>query len=283
MKNIFTVDVEEFHHRICYRKYFSQKKINKNYNSSLIGTRKIMEILEEYNVKGTFFILGDTARHNPELVKEIDERGHELASHGFSHRQLTELNPEGFLRELNLTEKIIRDITGRKIVGFRAPKFSLTKKTSWAIDILKDKNYIYDSSIFPSTLIYGKVESPFSPYRISSKSIDKNSNKGLYEFPLLTYPFGRINIPIKLRHIGLSITCSAIRKTNELGFPATFLVHPWEFLPTNFEERLNLPRTISTFVREFGIPSSNHLRAILDNFEFCTIREYINQNHGMCY
>jgi len=275
MINIFTVDVEEFHHRLCYQKYLSQKIITKDYSSSSIGIRKIMRLLEEYGSTGTFFVLGEVAKKNPVLIKEIHDRGHELASHGFSHRLLNELTPEEFSKELILTEKIVKKITGCKIVGFRAPRFSLTKKTSWAVNILNKRKYIYDSSIYPAYLGYG-ARAPYRPYRLISQKIYENTSTGIHEFPLLTFPFGKINLPIKLRHSGTFLTSKAIEKINRTGCPATVLIHPWELLPNNFNNRRNLPSNIKNSIREFRVPLDDILRRLLERFKFCSISEYLN-------
>ena len=266
IKNYFTVDVENWHDRLAFRKYNIKED-----GSALKGVRIILELLKNNKAKATFFVLGKAAEETPEIVKEIHEAGCEVASHGYSHTELTKLNKDSFNKELKKTEKIIKKITGKKPVGFRAPKFSLNNKTKWAINILKKRNYKYDSSIFPVNIgLYG-VNGISYPYRISSKNIVKEDPKSnLMEYPLLTNDFGFVKLPVKFRHLGYNYTVSAIKRMNKKGYPATFLLHSWEVLdkPKN-NDKMPL---LKEFVRNYGIPCFENINKLLMNLKWTIIK-----------
>jgi polysaccharide deacetylase family protein (PEP-CTERM system associated) len=190
------------------------------------GLRRILDLLDATGMKATFFILGAVAERHPALIAEIAQKGHEVGSHGFSHSKVYDLTPAAFEDEITRTDAILQEVTGKKPVGFRAPYFSITAKSLWALEILKDHGYLYDSSIYPgSNWRYGIAGSQPTVYKLDN---------GLVEFPVSTFALGKRRVGIGgayLRILPLAVTEWAIRKRLEQGELSTVYVHPWEFDP----------------------------------------------------
>src|SRR4030043_1750010 len=157
------------------------------------NTHRILNILDQYQTKATFFILGWVAERCPSLVKEIAERGHEIASHGYSHELIYKQTPEEFHEDIRRSKDILQSITSEPILGYRAPAFSITSESDWALDILKNNGFAYDSSMFPTSFHnrYGNNSNGNSnerfPFRFSN---------GLVEMPLSTVKLAGKNIPV---------------------------------------------------------------------------------------
>lgn len=225
------------------------------------NTRRILRILERSDTKATFFILGWIAERCAGLVEEIAAAGHEIASHGYSHELIYKLDASAFTRDLGRSKSVIEAITGRPVRGYRAPSFSLTPETGWALDVLRELDFSYDSSVFPTSFHdrYGFKGSSRFPFR---------HRNGLVELPLSTVRIRRFNLPaagggyfrlfpyILFRHLGLSI--------NREGKPMIFYLHPWELDPGQprlpirrdyrFRHYVNLDRTeprLERLLKEF--------------------------------
>jgi len=190
------------------------------------NTDILLELLEKYNHKATFFILGWIAEKKPNLIKKIASLGHEIASHGYKHEIVYRLTPDDFRRDLMISKKILEDLTGVEVIGYRAPNFSITKDSLWAIDILKELNFKYDSSIFPISF-----HDRYGFNGIKDNSFFKFDN-GLQEFPLTIYKFAGINFPVGggayFRFIHYRIFKFMLRQINEKGKEFIFYLHPWE-------------------------------------------------------
>jgi len=153
-------------------------------------TRRILDFLDEADVRGTVFTVGEVADEHPELVREVSERGHEIAFHSYHHRPLTQETPERFREETKTGKALLEDITGKEVSGFRAPVFSLTAQSLWAVDILKDLGFTYSSSVLPARHpLYGLANAPWDPFRWAN---------GLLEIPV---PLARIG-PATLPYLG---------------------------------------------------------------------------------
>lgn len=249
------------------------------------ATQPILNLLDRYQVKGTFFIVGEVAERHPELVRSIFEKGHEIGCHGFSHRPLWMLNPESFREELSRFKSVIERILGKiKINGFRAPCFSLDRRTKWALKILIEFNYRYDASIFPIRLTppYWGNGTPLRPYRISLEDIQKEDpSSPLFEFPTVPLILWKFRIPIaggfNLRVFPLSFVYWGLKRINqEQAFILHF--HPWEgFLETH---RLKLP-LFNRFVCYYGISKAlQKFEFILGKFKFTRLDYIIYSNYG---
>ncbi|HMD50890.1 MAG TPA: polysaccharide deacetylase family protein, partial [Bryobacteraceae bacterium] len=150
------------------------------------NTHRVLDLFDELEIKATFFILGWVADYFPGLVREIVARGHEPACHSYWHRLVYDLTPEQFLRDASRAKEAIEQAGGSRVYGYRAPSFSITERSSWALDSLRQLGFLYDSSIFPIQHdIYGFRDAPRGPFRLETPSGD------LLEFPLATFRFAR--------------------------------------------------------------------------------------------
>jgi polysaccharide deacetylase family protein (PEP-CTERM system associated) len=232
--NILTIDVEDWYMDtdILTWDFYEDRVVE--------STHKILKILDETNTKATFFVVGCVAEHFPELIEEIKDKGHEIGTHGYSHTSIKKQTPAEFEKDLLKSIRILKHITNDKIRGHRACECSVGEETAWAINILKKNGLKYDSSIFPvKTHLYGVPDAPLYPYHISSSNIriDNNPEEDFLELPLSVYriPIVHKNIPIAggfyLRLFPYSFIKHAIRKSNKMGQPVIFYIHPWEFDP----------------------------------------------------
>ena len=214
---------------------------------------KVLAILAEKNVTATFFVLGWVARHEPAVVAQIAAAGHEIASHGMTHRMLGELTADEFRAELRDSRKLLEDISGKRVVGFRAPTFSITRQTAWALDVLAEEGFGYDSSIFPVRHDrYGIPDAPRWIHRAIGPA-----GGAIIEIPPLTARAFGVNLPVGgggyLRLLPGRLLHRAIGKAERAGQPAMIYLHPWELDPdqpvlpmtrtSRFRHRVNLSRT----------------------------------------
>ena len=206
------------------------------------STQLLLAILSEAGIHATFFILGDLARRKPHIIRRIAESGHELASHGFLHRPVHRLTPDEFRLDLEETRKLVADITGSDVTGFRAPYFSIDERCSWAFEILAKTGYQYDSSIFPlKTILYGSSGASRIPYR-------PLAGFDFVEYPLTTLRLLGINIPVAggfyNRVLPYRFISWSLHTLNQQGIAAILYLHPWELdldqprIPVSPRERL---------------------------------------------
>jgi polysaccharide deacetylase family protein (PEP-CTERM system associated) len=225
--NAMTFDVEDYYHVEAFQSVIQREDWD-NYEGRVYNsTLKILEILSRYGIKATFFILGWVAEHTPEIVKEIQAAGHEIGSHGYAHRIIYQQTRDEFADDVRRSLEIIEGITGEKVLGFRAPSFSVTKRSLWAIEILQSLGLAYDSSVFPIIHdLYGIPDAPRHPYQIAA---------GFWEFPMTTIRMLGANLPVGggayLRLFPYWWTRWGIRRANSNGVPAVVYLHPWEVDP----------------------------------------------------
>jgi len=215
---------------------------------------QILQLLAEHGATATFFVLGWVAQREPDVIRRIARAGHEVASHGMSHRMITRLDPAQLLGELTDSRKLLEDLTGQPVLGYRAPTFSITHRTAWAIDVLVEAGFVYDSSVFPVHHDrYGVPDAPPEPHRAIGPA-----GRILLEIPPLTLRVGsRTNVPVGgggyLRLLPVRAVAYAIRRTERRGLPAMIYLHPWELDPdqpilpmgrlSRWRHRVNLGRT----------------------------------------
>jgi polysaccharide deacetylase family protein (PEP-CTERM system associated) len=226
-----------------------------------VMTRWLLDSLAAHEVRATFFVLGQAAQQNPALIRAIHQAGHELASHGWSHSRLHLLTPALFREEIKKSKALLEGLTGAAVVGFRAPTFSLDHSTSWAIDVLVEEGFCYDSSIYPIYHDrYGIPRAPRMPFVLSG------SGPSILELPPLTYRFLGLNVPVGgggyfrllptwLIHKGIG----QMRKCNGSAL-ALLYFHPWEF----DTEQVRLPiGRLNRFRTYVGIKSGKQRLATL--------------------
>lgn len=265
-----SVDLEDYYCDLPFHTWI-------NYESRIVKTtRTLLELFEKYHVQATFFTLGYIAEKHPELIEEIKSKGHELASHGYSHTDIRKMTKESFESDLLKSLEIIKKISGEKVLGFRAPFFSIIKQNFWVFDILK-KHLQYDSSIFPvRTPLYGIPEAPRHPYNLSENDpLEEDLTSKFVEIPPATLPVPLIgNIPIAggfhMRFLPLLILKAGINKINKSGYPAMCYIHPKDLDP----EMPRLPQYAWHYY--WGLEgAAKKFKSLLKNFTFSSVQEII--------
>lgn len=277
--NALSIDLEPWYASELLTKYLPKEKSDQIEEA----VRPILDLLDKYNIKATFFVLGIVAEKYPEVVREIYDKGHEIANHAYSHKTLYELGEREFEGEIKKSVKLLESITGKKPIGFRAPSFSINNSTKWAFRILKDYGFKYDSSIFPiKTMLYGVPNAPLHPYRPSMANVAQEDPDGrIIEFPMTVLKLG-INIPISggfyLRVLPWWFLIQGIKKVNR-SRAAVIYIHPWETYPGTPRLK-NIPFS-SKFITYHGINSAlGKLEKVLKQFEFKPIRELLPNYRG---
>ena len=265
--NAFTVDLEDW-----YQGLEIPPESWDGFEDRLhIGTQALLDLLEESAVKATFFVLGYAAERAPHLVREIWARGHEIGTHGYGHRLVYTLTPEGFKQDLQRSLEVLDKIVGQPVVGHRAPFFSITQKAQWAFEVLRECGIGYDSSVFPvRNYRYGIADAPRSIYGLGD---------GLWEFPLSTYRIWRYNIPTAggayFRLFPYTFTSYTLRQINASGRPGVFYIHPWELDPDH--PRVPLPRRIR-LTHYWNLASTKkRLKRLLASFNFTTMGQVLKE------
>ena len=275
MLNALSFDIEDYFQVEAFKSIVNRADWN-NYSSRVTNnTRRIINLLKEYDTRATFFILGWVAERFPELVQEIAAEGHEIATHGYWHELVYRQTPEEFARDLeNSLEAINRVLGDSRVIGYRAPTFSITDKSLWALDILRKHGIKYDSSIFPVSI--------HDRYGISQANRFANRLKeDLWEFPVSTIKLSNHNLPIAgggyFRLFPLNVTRWAINRINDEGQPAMIYLHPWEFDPE--QPRFNNTSRLSRFRHYLNLEKTeNRLRSLLQEFKFDAIDQvFANQ------
>ena len=195
-----------------------------------LNTRLLLDLFDEAGATATFFTLGWVARKYPGLVQEIAARGHEVASHGMFHQMLTEQSVDTFRVDARDSRALLQDVAGTPVIGFRAPSYSVNHDTLWAIDVLAEAGYEYDSSVYPiHRRRYGYPDGPTRPAML------RGMRRSLAEFPLPTVPVGPLRFPVLagayLRLLPTSLTLRAVRYFLRRREPVVVNVHPWELDP----------------------------------------------------
>ncbi|MCI8341781.1 MAG: DUF3473 domain-containing protein [Firmicutes bacterium] len=274
MKNIFTIDTEDWFHANYEEGLFQN---DKNVISTVeANTDVYLELFEKYNAKATFFILGFVAESHPGLVKKIFDSGHEVASHGYGHQLIYKQSQKEFREDIHKSKCILEDIIGAEVKGYRAPSWSITEKSLWALEILADEGFKYDSSIFPTkNFLYGIPNAP----RFIKKHVF-NDHKCIVEIPPSTLKVF-MNVPFSggfyFRAMPRWFIKAFAGIINNGGKENVFYLHPREIDPK--QPRLNLkPR--DALIHYYGINTcKSKLEYILKHFEF-TSAEILLKEHG---
>jgi len=241
------------------------------------GLDKILELLRKNNANATFFLVGELLESNPEISDKILSEGHEIGFHTMKHTRLDSPDFQAvFKQELEEFSKLI----SKKIIGFRAPTFSLNEKSSWVVDDLVAYGYKYDSSMMPAkTSMYGKSSAQKSPYRITSSNLDKNNADGvLLEFPLLVTKFLGKTVPAAggfyLRFLPLKMIKKAIAEYEKNKIPASFYIHSWELTP-EYIPQIKLPKK-NHFISFYNVTKTfSKMNELLTEFESTSFNSYV--------
>lgn len=277
--NALSFDLEEWYHPEAIRQ--SGLQVTRTARVEPV-TENILSLLSRYNVKATFFTVGEVAAEHPHLVEKIFADGHELAFHGWTHDPLWAMTPETFTREVEqFLQWRDQNFSGVDILGFRAPTFSLDPKTAWSIQILREHGFTYDSSIFPaSTPLYGVPDASLAPYTIHESNVSQPSDTAFLEIPMSVFSVGSLRVGftggLYLRALPYRVVKQFFQRTNTQGRSAVVYIHPWETDAST--PRVALSRW-GKFVLYTGLPMTNKLEKLLQDFSFDTMQAvFLNQD-----
>lgn len=271
--NAFTIDVEGFVESNLQSFHIPDKYINQSQENHEIecNTNALLEILEEVEVKATFFFIGRLARDIPRLVKKVSGAGHEIGCHNYAHIRIYGLGKDEFREKLTEAKNLLEDVSGQRVYGFRAPDFSITEKSIWALDVLKELDFVYDSSIYPFGLhdVYGIKDAETFIHKLPN---------GLIEFPLSTTQLLGKRLPFGgggyFRLYPLWLTKYFLTKLNSHRQPAMFYIHPYEAGPEI--PRISPMSKYRRFRHYYNCKNGkNRLTKLLDNFKFAPAIEVL--------
>lgn len=267
MRNAFTVDLEDWFCVRNLRHVIAADAWEQQPQRVEAPTRRLLELLAAADARGTFFVLGWTAERFPDLIREVEAAGHEIACHSYSHRMVSELTPDEFREDLARALTVLRDIVDQPVIGFRAPSFSITTETSWAFDIMAELGIRYDSSIFPfgGHPDYGIADAPLTPWVTES---------GVIEFPMAVTTYGRRRVPTGgggyFRLLPYGVTRSLMRRVNRGGRSVPFYIHPWELDPG--QPRVDLGSRTKSLRHYTNLASTDRrLERLLTDFRFTSM------------
>lgn len=233
---------------------------------------QLLDLLTRYDARATFFVLGWVAERHAELIRTIARAGHEIASHGWDHARVTHQTPLQFRNSIRRTKETLEAISNTPVLGFRAPSFSIVRGTEWALDVLIEEGYRYDSSLFPVRRPgYGYPDAPSDPHWLERPS------GVLAEIPPTTLRWCGMRLPAAggayIRLLPYSVVRAAFRQSERRGMPGTFYIHPWEIDPE--QPRLAVPWL--TRVRHYGglRRTTQRLAWMLTEFRFTAVRDTV--------
>ena len=273
--NAFTIDVEDYFQveamsAVIPRDSWAQREYRCERNVA-----RLLEMLAERRIHGTFFILGWIAQRSPQLVRDIAAAGHEIACHGMSHKLIYKQTREEFRDETRKSKALLEALTGKPVLGYRAASFSIVQSSLWALDELIDAGFVYDSSVFPIRHDnYGIPDAALEPYEIVAPS-----GRKLVEFPMSIVNWGKLKLPVSgggyFRIFPYWVTRKSLARINEREQrPFVFYLHPWEIDPG----QPRIAASLKSRLRHYTNLSRCEARLgrLLDEFAFAPMREVLS-------
>jgi polysaccharide deacetylase family protein (PEP-CTERM system associated) len=264
--NAMTIDVEDYYHVSAFDGVVPRSRWDSLESRVVANTERILEIFAEHEVTATFFVLGLVAQRFPQLVTSIAAMGHEIASHGFEHRLVYDQTRRAFRDDVRRAKDLLESLSGRPVLGYRAPSYSITPRSLWAIDILIDEGYQYDTSIFP--IRHDRYGIPVSPRHCY---VLQRAAGELIEAPASTAALGPLNLPVAgggyFRILPYQWTRWGISRVNRIERRAAiFYLHPWEIDP---DQPKLAAGTLSRFRHYRHLDQTEaRLRRLLTDFQF---------------
>jgi len=273
IRHAMTVDVEDYYHVSAFANVIKPSQWGEWPTTVERNTQRLLDLFDEKQIKATFFVLGWVAERYTDLIRDIAARGHEIASHGYSHQLVYRQTPEEFRSETVRSKQLLEDIVQKPVIGYRAASYSITRDSLWALDILGELGFVWDSSIFPVYHDrYGIPDSPTAPYLAAV-----SGGRTLLEFPLTTAAVMGYRMPAAgggyFRLYPYALSRGLFQRATANGTtPAIFYLHPWEIDPdqprvpgasllSRFRHYNNLDRCLS------------RLQALIDEFPFGTVSD----------
>lgn len=262
-----TVDVEDYFHVTALSRVINRGDWDTLEYRAESSTRRLLALFASKEVKATFFVLGWVAKRSPALVREIQAAGHEVACHGMNHQLIYTQTPEEFRKETRDSKALLEDITGAPVIGYRAATYSITLRSMWALDVILEAGFKYDSSIFPIRHdLYGIPDAPTSPTKL-----DTPKGATIVEFPISTAQFLSMRIPVAgggyFRIFPYWVTSTGLGRINSVQhLPFVFYLHPWEIDPDQPKVKVGKMPTFRHYTNLSR--TEQRLTRLLDRFEF---------------
>jgi len=274
--NALTIDVEDYYHVSAFETHVPRSRWGDYESRVLRNTHRILALLDDRGVRATFFVLGWVAHRCPGLVQEIHRLGHEIGSHSYWHRLIYQQSPEEFRDDLRQSRDVLEDLIGQAVTAYRAPSFSITKKSWWAVDVLAEEGFKADSSVFPIRHDrYGIPSAPRRLHRIETAA------GALWEFPPSVLRMAGCNVPVcgggYFRLYPLQWTLWCLSRINaRLREPFLFYVHPWELDPA--QPRVRIHSHLSRFRHYVGLSrTGRRLGTLLQRFRFGRLSDVVER------
>jgi len=274
MKNAFTIDVEDYYQVQAFAGVVDKTAWDSYESRVENNTRRLLDLLDARSVKATFFVLGWVAQRHPGLIREIAKRGHEIASHGMSHTLVYTQTSQVFRDETRRSKALIEDICQQPVIGYRAATYSITRRSLWALDILHEEGFQYDSSIFPMRHDrYGIPDAHPYPHVLRTPA-----GYSLVEFPISVSRFGRFKLPVAgggyFRLFPYALTKWGLGQINHAGHEFVFYLHPWEVDPE--QPRMRDVKLLSRLRHYLNLARTQpRLDRLLQDFSFTTMQDVL--------
>ena len=272
--NILGIDFEDWFHPELIQKYITNET---KHPEVIRGIHDILDLLRKKDTNATFFVVGELLEFKPELLDLILDDDHEIAFHTMKH---TRLDTPNFKGTFELELKKFHLLTNGKSKGFRAPSFSLNKTSSWLIDLLEKNNYVYDSSVVPAkTSLYGMPNAQKIPYKITSNSLENNSNNGkIIEFPIMVTKLLGKSMPVGggfyLRTLPFRLIKKSFNQYEKQKTPGVFYIHSWELTPKYMPKlKLSLKDSFITYHNLDSVYTK--MEELLSLYEFTSFEKYL--------
>jgi len=271
IKNALTIDVEDYFHVSAFAPHLSRADWDRLPCRVERNVDAVLAMLSEHGTRATYFMLGWVAERYPSLVRRIVEQGHELASHGYAHQRASEQSREEFREDVTRAKRLLEDISGSAVQGYRAPSFSIGQDNLWALECLSEVGYRYSSSIYPVRHDhYGTPDAPRFAYR-------PQTARGLLELPVTTVRYFNQNLPAGgggyFRLLPYCVSRAWLRRVNQLdGEPCIFYFHPWEIDPQ--QPRVRQARLLAKVRHYLNLErTEGRLRRLLADFAWAPIAQ----------
>lgn len=271
MPNALTIDLEDWYQGLTS----TGQRVDRwpSYEDRVAeSTHRLLDILAQAGVKATFFVLGYVADQFPELVRQVADAGHEIGLHSYHHRQVFRLTPDQFCADVARGRAAVEKASGKQVIGYRAPMFSINRSALWALEALYEMGFRYDSSVYPTrNMLYGFPDAPRFPYY-------PFGNGSFVEFPLSTVRVLGINWPVAggfyLRLLPYPLFKRGLQRINREGKPAIIYLHPWDL---DAGQPYPNPTPRERFTHYYNLGSTeNKLTTLLRDFRFGPLVDLLN-------
>ena len=277
--NAMTVDVEDYFQVSAFEHVVDRGRWQSFESRVVRNTQRILDVFDAHGLMATFFVLGWIAEREPALIAQIAQRGHEVACHGYSHQLVYRQERSTFAEETARSKRVLEDIVQQPVLGYRAASYSITGQSLWALDVLAELGFNYDSSIFP--VRHDRYGIPGAPEHIHR--VDLAGGASLIEFPLSSYRLLGNNIPVAgggyFRFYPYWLTRWFLRQLEATGAPFIFYLHPWEIDPA--QPRIPGAGALSRFRHYLNLHRCEaRLRQLITDFSFGTVQQALTATHG---